>query len=42
MGRAGRGVYEREWTEASVTARALPIYREAIAARASSRQREAS
>ncbi|MCJ2044183.1 glycosyltransferase family 4 protein [Methylobacterium sp. J-078] len=41
MGRAGRGVYEREWTEASVTARALPIYREAIAARASSHQREA-
>ncbi|MCJ2033480.1 glycosyltransferase family 4 protein [Methylobacterium sp. J-068] len=34
MGRVARLVYEREWTEDSVTARALPIYREAIAARA--------
>ena len=40
MGRAARAAYEREWTEASVTARALPIYREAIAARAASPQRD--
>ena len=38
MGRRARTVYEREWTEASVTARALPIYHEAIAARAASLQ----
>jgi glycosyltransferase involved in cell wall biosynthesis len=36
MGRAARSVYEREWTEGAVTARALAIYREAIAARAGS------
>ncbi|NEU11689.1 glycosyltransferase family 4 protein [Methylobacterium sp. BTF04] len=34
MGAAARETYERTWTEASVTAQALTIYRDAIAARA--------
>jgi glycosyltransferase involved in cell wall biosynthesis len=34
MGAAGRAVFERSWTEDVVTARALEIYREAIAERA--------
>ena len=40
MGRQARLVYERDWTEAAVTARALTIYREAIAARATATTRD--
>ena len=37
-----RLAYERDWTEDAVTARALTIYREAIAARSSATARDAA
>lgn len=42
MGRHARLAYERDWTEDAVTARALTIYREAIATRSSATPRAAA
>lgn len=42
MGRAARRVYEQEWTADVVTARALLIYREAIASRANTAAQDAA
>ncbi|WP_243214317.1 glycosyltransferase family 4 protein [Methylobacterium goesingense] len=42
MGRRARQAYERDWTEAAVTARALAIYREAVAARSTDTDRAAA
>ncbi|MGU3362396.1 glycosyltransferase family 4 protein [Methylobacterium sp. M6A4_1b] len=42
MGRRARLAYERDWTEAAVTARALSIYREAVSARSSDTARAAA
>ncbi|WP_244480068.1 glycosyltransferase family 4 protein [Methylobacterium sp. Leaf465] len=42
MGRHARLAYERDWTEDAVTARALAIYREAIATRSAAMPRAAA
>ena len=42
MGRQARLAYERDWTEDAVTARALAIYREAIATRSAAMPRAAA